>query len=149
MNNQGVMPYVSSDLLLDYLGINFDGEKGISLNSRFVLAIQSQKENTNRDYQRVEIYKGTILHTTIEKEDILPEDTVISIDKGELYELASGQYKNLNDAKAQSVLESLAKYVVDTSKYQNFALIEPLEKEQGDTLYGKSNIYRNSRTHDF
>lgn len=149
MNNQRVMPYVSSDLLLDYLGINFDGEKGISLNSRFVLAIQSQKENTNRDYQRVEIYKGTILHTTIEKEDILPEDTVISIDKGELYELASGQYKNLNDAKAQSVLESLAKYVVDTSKYQNFALIEPLEKEQGDTLYGKSNIYRNSRTHDF
>lgn len=129
MNNQGVMPYVSSDLLLDYLGINFDGEKGISLSSRFVLAIQSQKENTIRDYQRVEIYKGTILHTAIEKEDIIPEDTVISIDKGQLYELASGQYKNLNDVRAQRVLEPLAKYVVDTSKYQNFALVEPLGKE--------------------
>ena len=40
MNNEGVMPYVSADLLLDYLGINFDGEKGIAVNTRFVLAIE-------------------------------------------------------------------------------------------------------------
>ena len=131
MNNQDVMPYVSSDLLLDYLGINFDGEKGNSFGSRFVFEIQPQKESADPDYQRVEIYKGTVLHTQILKEDLLPEDLVISISHQDLYQLASGQYpkENQNGDKGQQVLGQLAEYVVDTGKYQNFNLVEPLEEE--------------------
>lgn len=125
MNNEAVMPYVSTDLLLDYLGINFDGEKGIEVNLRFVMAVQPQVEGGEIDYQRVEIYKGTVLHTKIKKENIVPEDIVIDIQHEELYQLASGQYKN----KEQHVLQYLAEYIVDTSKYQNFNLVEPLEEE--------------------
>lgn len=125
MNNEAVMPYVSSDLLLDYLGINFDGEKGITLNLRFVLAIQPQKEGADIDYQRVEVYKGTVLHTKIEKNNIIPEDLVIAIRHEDLYQLASGKYQD----NEQHVLQQLAEYIVDTGKYQNFNLVEPLEEE--------------------
>ena len=127
------MPYVSADLLLDYLGINFDGEKGIAVNTRFVLAIEPQKEGAEIAYQRVGVYKGTVLHTEIGKDHITPEDLVIRIRHEDLYRLASGQYQNIKqekiDEKAQQILQQLAEYIVDTGKYQNFNLIEPLEEE--------------------
>lgn len=133
MNNEGVMPYVSTDLLLDYLGINFDGEKGIAVDTRFVLAIEPQKEGAEIAYQRVGVYKGTVLHTEIGKDHITPEDLVIRIRHEDLYRLASGQYQNIKqekiDEKAQQILQQLAEYIVDTGKYQNFNLIEPLEEE--------------------
>lgn len=131
MNNQDVMPYVSSDLLLDYLGINFDGEKGIDLERQFVFEIHPQKEDADPDYQRVEIYKGTVLHAQIQKEELNPQDLVIPISHESLYRLASGQYRkeSQKNQEAEKLLDELAEYMVDTSQYQNFNLVEPLEEE--------------------
>lgn len=128
MNNKDVMPYVSSDLLLDYLGINFDGEKGISLKSKFVLEILPERNDGNIEYQRVEIYKGTVFHTEIKKEHLLSEDIVITISHENLYKLASGQDVDglENDKEVKLIIDNLKEYIVDTSKYQNFNLIEPL-----------------------
>lgn len=131
MNNQDVMPYVSSDLLLDYLGINFDGEKGISLRSEFIFAIQPQEENADPEYQRVEIYKGTVLHTQISREDIQPDDRIIPISHKNLYQLASGKKIETLEAgkEAEQIIRQLEDVIVDTGKYQDFNLIEPLKKE--------------------
>lgn len=131
MNNQDVMPYVSADLLLDYLGINFDGEKGIDLRSRFVLKIRPQAAKRAVEYQRVEIYKGTVLHTGVEEKDIAPEELVIPIDYGQLYRLAAGKGIEPDGFSDQGWkhLEELAEYIVDTQAYQSFPLVEPWEEK--------------------
>lgn len=132
MDNQDVMPYVSADLLLDYLGINFDGEKGLSMKRRFVLGVRNSGHDKETEYQRIEVYKGTVLHTAIRKEDIRTNDLVIDLEHEELYQLASGQYKRKqhHDSVEQSVLDELSNYIVNTAVYQNFNLIEPLEEKQ-------------------
>ncbi len=37
MDNKDVMPYVSASLILDYLGINYDGNKAINIEKTFVI----------------------------------------------------------------------------------------------------------------
>lgn len=135
MDNRDVMPYVSASLILDYLGINFDGEKAISLDETFVIEIESEdNENVSisekeKEYNLVRLYKGTILHEIIEKHAIPKHVPVISMTRLELYDLATKQYqikdRNLDD-KAANILELLQTYVVDTGKYRNFNIIEPL-----------------------
>ena len=128
MNNKDVMPYVSSDLLLDYLGINYDGEKGIALKSKFIFEILPEKNDDSVEYQRVEIYKGTVFHIGITKESIKAEELIITISHENLYKLASG--KNIdgfeNDDDVKRTIDEVKAYIVNTSKYQNFNLIEPL-----------------------
>ena len=122
MNNESVIPYVSADLLLDYLGINFDGERGLNEREEFIFDIRVSNECAS-EYHRVQLYKGTVFHVEIAKEDIKADEEVIEITKKELYQLASGKReKNTGN----TILDKLAQYVVDTSQYQNANLIEPL-----------------------
>ena len=135
MDNRDVMPYVSASLILDYLGINFDGEKAIGLDETFVFEVtpdesgNSDASEVEKEYSLVHLYKGTVLHEEIEK-DAVPEGVpVISVSRLELYDLATKQYhkqtEHLNE-KAAGILKILEEYVVDTGKYRNFNIIEPL-----------------------
>lgn len=48
MDNQDVMPYASGSLLFDYLGINFDGEKGFSYQKK--LGVELVTDNGSEKY---------------------------------------------------------------------------------------------------
>lgn len=132
MDNQEVMPYASGSLLFDYLGINFDGEKGFSYQKK--IGVELVTDNGSEKYL-VSFYKGTVLHdkylTSLKGEEALPW---VKLSKMELYYLGS---KNLdtkhlqfeNNKNAIALLEEIQSYVVDTSKYANFNIIEPLEEE--------------------
>ena len=139
MDNRDVMPYVSASLILDYLGINFDGEKAIGLDETFVFEVtpdesgNSDASEAKKEYSLVHLYKGTLLHEEIEK-DTVPEGVpVISVSRLELYDLATNQYHKQTDhldEKAAGILRILEEYVVDTGKYRNFNIIEPLAEEK-------------------
>lgn len=122
MDNESIIPYVSVDLILDHLGINFDGESAISERLHFVLKISST-DDKETEYHRVRIYKGSVFHTSITASQLRATDEVIPLSKDTLYRLASGKLKK--DIANES-LRTIAKYVVDTSLYQNANLIEPL-----------------------
>lgn len=117
MDNDEVIPFVSVDLLLDHLGINFDGEQAKSYETNFVLHVEDL-------YQDVRVYKGTVLHEKIQK-DAIGERKVIPLTKNELYDLAIKKY-----AGKDPLLLELQTYIVDTRAYKNFALIEPLHMDQ-------------------
>jgi alkyl sulfatase BDS1-like metallo-beta-lactamase superfamily hydrolase len=123
MDNADVIPYVSVELLLDHLGINFDGWQAGNLAERFVLKVNGDDMET--EYHAVEIYKGTVLHEKIKETDIEPEEKTISITKAQLYQIATKQHPEENLAEE---LVRIQNYVVDTSKYKNFSLIEPIEQ---------------------
>ena len=130
MDNRSIMPYTSPELLLDYLGINFDGEKAVNEKENFVLYI-TEAGKKDSEYHRVSIYKGTVLHAKIRKEDIKKTEPVISLKKAELYALAVKKYrpdKEALTAEAYRVLSLIEDYVVDTSRYANFPLVEPLKE---------------------
>lgn len=132
MDNRDVMPYVSAELILDHMGINFDGSKAMQLDEYFWFKVLPEIQREEEEYHRIHIYKGTLLHVKTTSEDIKPEDTVISVTKTELYLLAVKKYdqKHKQEENAERILSWLENYIVDTSKYRNFNLIEPLA-EQG------------------
>ena len=130
MENRLVMPYTSPELLLDYLGINFDGEKAIDEEADFVFEITDAQAKKS-EYHLVKIYKGTVLHTRIRAGLLSGNETVIHLFKDELYLLALGKFKPDAARFAQEalrILELIGKYAVNTGEYRNFELTEPLKR---------------------
>lgn len=129
MDNRDVMPYVSAELILDHMGINFDGSKVPHLDEHFWIKVLDDKKE--EEYHQIHIYKGTLLHVRMTSNDIKPGDTVVVLTQTELYLLAIRQYernRNQEDERAEQILDLLETYIVDTSKYRNFNLIEPVEE---------------------
>lgn len=115
MDNDEVIPFVSVDLILDHLGINFDGKNSGQYEESIVLLIEG-------NYHKVRVYKGTVLHEKVNITDI-KDHKVIQLTKQELYQLAIKKY----EGKEKRLL-ALQEYIVDTQQYKNFALIEPQNK---------------------
>lgn len=147
MANKDYIAYVSSGLLLDHLGINFDDYRAETeavsdadaappeyLSGNLQFALQIYEDNTfhhKLETHLVNIYKGTIFHwketesSTIDEEKI----PVVKTTRDGVYRLAAKQYqenKNLFYSKRADILEWIDKYVVDFSAYSNFNLIEPI-----------------------
>ncbi len=147
MANKDYIAYVSSGLLLDHLGINFDGYRAETeavsdadaappeyLSGNLQFALQIYEDNTfhhKLETHLVNIYKGTIFHwketesSTIDEEKI----PVVKTTRDGVYRLAAKQYqenKNLFYSKRADILEWIDKYVVYFSAYSNFNLIEPI-----------------------
>jgi alkyl sulfatase BDS1-like metallo-beta-lactamase superfamily hydrolase len=124
MENRDVMPYVSATLLLDHIGINFDGEEGFSVQREFVLEIKDADE-----LYLVDIYKGTVLHSPAVRDEI-PEGTpVLKLSKKDLYDIAtknfdasSGEFSD----EEKEIIDIFDRYITDLSKYKNFNIIEPI-----------------------
>lgn len=126
MDNKDVMPFVSTSLILDYLGINFDGEKAINIEKAFVIEIKDSDE-----FHLVHVYKGTVFHDQIKKSKIPNGATVVRLSKTDLYELATKSYKNdkCSDQNEKEIIQMFQQFIVDTSKYRNFNIIEPLSED--------------------
>lgn len=127
MDNKDVMPYVSASLILDYLGINYDGNKAINIEKTFVISIKNSEE-----LYLVQLYKGTVFHTQINNSNKPGEIPVLELSKTELYELATKTYteNTCQDSKeASEIIAILKEYVTDTSQYKGFNIIEPLNAE--------------------
>lgn len=106
---------MSVELLLDYLGINYDGYKAQDIKQRFVLKVITDKKSGLSEKHIIEVYKGTVFHKkTDDKEDYV-------IDKDTLYKVAAGKYENVSKLPEQ--LKEIADNIVDTEKYKQFALI--------------------------
>ena len=142
MDNRLIMPYVSPSLLLDYLGIHFDGEAALHEEAKFVLEITDLSGTRNRraelagehesELHRIRIYKGTVLHVPVREEEVRPEDLIIRLTKDELYRLAGKNFDPDPERfpkEAYEILKMIETYVVDLTDYQNFALAEPLRKK--------------------
>lgn len=126
MDNKDVMPFVSTSLILDYIGINFDCEKAIGIEKVFALNVKNSDE-----FHIVQIYKGTIFHDKIDKSKIPSGIPILSLSNTELYELTTKEYKQKEELKpdANEIIKILQEFIVDTSKYSNFNIIEPLSKD--------------------
>ncbi len=156
MDNKDVMPYVSASLILDYLGINYDGKRAVKIEKEFIISIKDSGE-----LYLVHLYKGTVFHAKINENEKPYGIPVLDLSKAELYELATGTYDincnpcisgnaNGNSANgnfangnfansnfansnfansnfAMEIILVLKEYVTDTSKYKGFNIIEPLE----------------------
>lgn len=127
MDNKDVMPYVSASLILDYLGINYDGERALNIEKTFVISIRDSEE-----LYLVQLYKGTVFHTKI-GEDNKPEGVpLLCLSNTELYELATKTYACdtcEGSPDAAEIIAILREYVTDTKKYKGFNIIEPLKPE--------------------
>jgi alkyl sulfatase BDS1-like metallo-beta-lactamase superfamily hydrolase len=125
MENRDVMPYVSATLLLDHIGINFDGEKGFDVNKEFVLRIKASDE-----LYLVDIYKGTVLHSPAVRDEIPGDVPVIELSKKDLYDIAIRSFdpssRELSKAEKE-IIDIFDKYITDISDYKNFNIIEPLK----------------------
>ena len=121
MDNKMVVPYVSVELLLDHLGINFDGSQAVDIDRKFYLKVETE-------YHLIHLYKGTILHEKVSKKDINEKEEIASVTKTQLYQLAVKKYteENPSDKGKNPALELIEQYVTDTSLYKNFHLIEPI-----------------------
>lgn len=127
MDNRDVMPYVSASLILDYLGINYDGIKAINIEKTFVISIKDSDE-----LYLVQLYKGTVFHTPINNSRKPADIPVLDLSKTELYSLATKTYKEntcKGSGNVEEIIAILKEYVTDTSKYKGFNIIEPLEEE--------------------
>lgn len=128
MDNRDVMPYVEAELILDYLGINFDGAQAQEENLDFVFEITSDKKDET-EYHKIRIYKGTVLHVKINASDIHEDDITVKLSVQELYQLAAGKYRSsenkVRTGEERQILDILDKYVTDTSAYSNFNIMEP------------------------
>lgn len=122
MENREVMPYVEPRLILDYMGINLDGNAAIHEDLSFGIESDGEKH-------LVQLYKGTLLHDKVSRFD--ENIPVISISKTELYELAAGQgYSGEpQSSAADEILKTLQKYIVDLTKYGDFELIKPIKAQ--------------------
>lgn len=174
MDNRDTVAYVSTELLLDHLGINFDGyraekEAGADRSTapqeyengtlQFYVQIYEDNNFENKlETHIVNIYKGTIFHwkengessftkkgnsggfsgepysngKKVEGEtSIKREIPVVKTTRDGVYRLSVKEYqenKNLFSTQRQDILEWIDNYVVDTGKFRNFNLIEPLEE---------------------
>lgn len=147
MANKDYIAYVSSGLLLDHLGINFDGYRAETeavadaniapleyLNGNLQFALQIYEDNSfehKLETHIVNIYKGTIFHWKEEENSSIDEgkNPVVKTTRDGVYRLAAKQYqenKELFYSKRLDILEWIDKYVVDFSAYTNFNLIEPI-----------------------
>lgn len=130
MDNSSVIPFATTELLLEYLGIHFDGEKGQELSEKFLLHVAEEAESR----YVIEIYKGTVFYDRYveraESKEKLPE---LILTKHQIYELGSKRLK-LNLIKgeltkeAAGILTRLQEAMVDTDVYSDFNIIEPLEE---------------------
>lgn len=126
MDNGDVIPYVSVELLLDHLGINFDGVRAGTFEVQLVLRVKA--ETASEEYHAVQIYKGTVLHERLSAQTLPAGQKIIEITKPELYQLAA---KKLSVERAEALEPELAaiyEYVVDTAQFKNFSLIEPIDQ---------------------
>jgi alkyl sulfatase BDS1-like metallo-beta-lactamase superfamily hydrolase len=126
MENREVMPYVSASLLLDYIGINFDGEKGFSARREFVLKIKDTDE-----LYLVDIYKGTVLHSPIECNEIPENIPVLRLTKKNLYDIATKSFASSSGEfsdEEKEIIDIFDRYITDLSKYKNFNIIEPIKE---------------------
>lgn len=149
MDNRDTVAYVSTELLLDHLGINFDGyraekdaEDGKSLapaeytqgKLKFRLQIAEDADfDKVLESHIINIYKGTIFHWQEKTEQIIAENNlpVIKATREGVYSLAVKKYeedKELFKTDRTDILTWINTYVVDTGNYRNFNLIEPLEQ---------------------
>lgn len=147
MANKDYIAYVSSGLLLNHLGINFDGYRAETeavadaniapaeyLNGNLQFALQIYEDNSfehKLETHIVNIYKGTIFHWKEEENSSIDEgkNPVVKTTRDGVYRLAAKQYqenKELFYSKRLDILEWIDKYVVDFSAYTNFNLIEPI-----------------------
>lgn len=128
MDNRDVMPFVSASLILDYLAINFDGEKAIDVEAEYVLGILREEGDQAEEYHRLQLYKGTILHARIQKDEIQKDAKIAYLTNLQLYDLANGSL-TVDEGFGKETKELTAllqKYVVNMDKYRNFNIIEPL-----------------------
>lgn len=121
MANEDVIPYVSCELILDYLGINFDGYRASDLENSFVFKILS--DGKDFEYFRITVYRGSILHDKTDEKDISDAETILEISKADLYALSTGIYQGDSE-----LLKQLVQYIVKTSEFKNFNLIEPISQ---------------------
>lgn len=128
MDNRDVMPFVSPSLILDYLGINYDGERAVHVEEDFVLGILSEGSSEISEYYRIQLYKGTLLHAPVKKEEIKAGERIAHLTNLQLYDLASGQFHSEKPLgkETKELVDILKEYVVDTGKYRNFNIVEPL-----------------------
>lgn len=115
MDNEDVIPYVSVSLLLDYLGINYDGYKAQNLREHFILKVVTDEKTGQYENHIIDVYKGTVFH---EKTDARED---YSISKNELYRLAAGKYDHKESLPLE--LKNLAENIVNTDEYKQFGLI--------------------------
>ena len=149
MDNRDTIAYVSTELLLDHLGINFDGYRAEKEADSEKAAIPSEYAQGKLQFRLqitedasfskvteshiVNIYKGTVFHWQESREantfdERLP---VVKATREGIYNLAVKQYqqsKDLFKTDRTDILTWINEYVVDTGKYRNFNLIEPLEE---------------------
>lgn len=155
MNNKDYIAYVSSGLLLDHLGINFDGYQAevdatndasttpsdyLDGSLQFALQIYEDSRFAEKlETHIVNIYKGTIFHWKENAISLLKENKVpvIKTTRDGVYKLATKQYQSNQDlfeTERKDILEWIDKYVVDISAYSNFDLIEPLQNDSDQSL---------------
>lgn len=130
MSNDEVIPYVSDDLLLDHLGVNFDGFAAGDEAVQFIL--KSFIDASKVRYHSVKLYKGTILHEEVQDAAEIgqaqKDGKLFELSRDDLYLFAT---KSLPDEKVKNLPQELLtiyRYVVDTSQYKNFHLVEPIEQ---------------------
>jgi alkyl sulfatase BDS1-like metallo-beta-lactamase superfamily hydrolase len=118
MDNADVIPHTSVALLLDHLGINFDGKAGIQLKEEFLIRV---KEDDHTETHRILVYKGTIFHE--ETQDADEVRAVLS--KDELYRFAAHRLSDGEEAALPEEMRRIYAHVIDTQQYRHFSLVEP------------------------
>jgi alkyl sulfatase BDS1-like metallo-beta-lactamase superfamily hydrolase len=118
MDNSDVIPHTSVALLLDHLGINFDGSAGIALHETFCIRVQ---DADHAQTHRILVYKGTIFHDEIAETD----DVIAELSKDELYRFATHQLDSKEEQALPAELKRIYAYVTDTRQYRHFSLVEP------------------------
>ncbi|MDO4492223.1 MAG: alkyl sulfatase dimerization domain-containing protein, partial [Lachnospiraceae bacterium] len=117
MDNSDVIPLVSVDLLLDYLGINFDGFAGQDLRESFVIKVVTDNNTGQAETHRIEVYKGTVFHEQV----TAAEEVDVTVDKDYLYQVAAGK---VDPAEIENEsLSRLAEYIVNTEKFKQYSLV--------------------------
>lgn len=128
MDNADVIPFVSVELLLDHLGINFDGNKADADGFETSIILKVIVDEENEEYHSLQIYKGTVLHEKLPDINISDSKKIVSITKQGLYHLATKKYSEEESGPLPDILKKIQEYVVDTTKFKNFSLIEPIEQ---------------------
>lgn len=127
MDNSEVMPYVNAGLLFDYLGINFDGEKGIDLQEKFIIEIT---DTDDAEKYVVTLYKGTLLYDRLSGQKNTGQLTCVKLSRTQLYQLSSAKlgaeaFDGQTD-DGRRIISLIQDNITDTAVYSDFNIIEPL-----------------------
>ena len=127
MDNSEVMPYVNAGLLFDYLGINFDGEKGIDLQEKFIIEIT---DTDDAEKYVVTLYKGTLLYDRLSGQKNTEQLTSVKLSRTQLYQLSSAKlgaeaFDGQTD-DGRRIISLIQDNITDTAVYSDFNIIEPL-----------------------